>query len=145
MIEVKFECVPGQIRPKLSSIKKISKKIFDFHKIKEADITFIFGDDELLARLKKEFFQKNHYTDVIAFRLNEYKEKLIEGEIYISIPRAKENAKKFKEPFAKEITRLIIHGCLHLIGFKDKTGLEKKEMIKMENNFLTTFDWATLI
>ena len=64
--------------------------LFKSKNIVEADISFIFGDDDLLNKLKKEFFNLDHLTDVIAFRLNEDEEKNIEGEIYISIP-AKEN------------------------------------------------------
>ena len=108
------------------------------------NISFIFGSDELLSNLKKEFFQKDHWTDVIAFRLNEYDEKDVEGEIYISLPRANENAISFGEPYEKEVARLIIHGCLHLVGFNDKSEKEKIEMTKIENNLLSQLDWHKL-
>ena len=81
---------------------------------------------------------------MIAFRLNEYKEKSVEGEIYISLPRAKENAESFGEPFEKEVARLIIHGNLHLLGFEDETEEEKTEMTKLENDFLSQINWQTL-
>jgi probable rRNA maturation factor len=109
------------------------------HNFKKSDITIIFGNDSLLTRLKKEFFQKDQLTDVIAFRLNDYELPEIEGEIYISLPRAKENAKLYKETYDKEILRLIVHGCLHLIGFDDRTKLEKLEMTTMENKVLKLF------
>jgi rRNA maturation RNase YbeY len=97
-----------------------------------------------LSSLKKEFFHKDQWTDVIAFRLNDYDEKELDGEIYISLPRAKENATSFNEPYEKEVTRLIIHGFLHLLGFDDESDEEKKEMTKLENEFLNQTNWQNL-
>ena len=108
------------------------------------DISIIFGDDALLNDLKKEYFNKDHFTDVIAFRLNEYEESSVDGEIYISIPRAKENAKSFNEPFEKEICRLIIHGGLHLLNYHDETEEEKNIMTQKENEYLSQWDWNKL-
>jgi len=98
----------------------------------------------LLSNLKIEYFHKDHLTDVIAFRLNDYDEKDVEGEIYISLPRANENAKSFGEPFDKEVARLIIHGCLHLLGFDDESKEEKTEMTKLENDSLSQNNWQNL-
>ena len=104
--------------------------------IKSCDILIIFGNRKLLQELKNKFFNIDHTTDVIAFRLNEYKEKNIEGEIYICLPVAKENANFFNEPYEREIARLIIHGGLHLIGYKDGTEFERQEMKKLEDKYL---------
>jgi len=104
--------------------------------IKSCNILIIFGNRKLLQELKNKFFNIDHTTDVIAFRLNEYKEKNIEGEIYICLPVAKENAKFFNEPYEREIARLIIHGGLHLIGYKDGTECERQEMKKLEDKYL---------
>jgi rRNA maturation RNase YbeY len=68
----------------------------------------------------------------------------VEGEIYISLPRAQDNAGTFNEPYEKEVSRLIIHGCLHLLGFNDESKKEKKEMTKMENDLLSQVSWQTL-
>ena len=76
--------------------------------------------------------------------MNNYEEQEVEGEIYISLPRAKENAQTYKEPYEKEVARLIIHGCLHLIGYKDKTRSQKKNMREHENYFLNKIDWINL-
>jgi len=127
--------------------KVISDVVFHLFNSKDidgAEISFIFGNDNLLNKLKKEFFNLDHLTDVIAFRLNDDAEKNIEGEIYISIPRAKENAIKFKEPFNRELGRLIIHGCLHLLGFKDESNNEKIEMRVQEDHYLDIMDWKNI-
>ncbi len=109
------------------------------------EIYIVFGDDDLLSKLKKEFFKKDQLTDVIAFRLNEYKEKNVEGEIYISIPRAKENAETFDEPFSKEVGRLIIHGGLHLLNYNDQTEAGKNIMTNKEEEYLNQCNWQDLI
>ena len=98
----------------------------------------------MLADLKKKYFLKDQFTDVIAFRLNDYNKSNVEGEIYISLPRARDNAGNFNEPYEKEVSRLIIHGCLHLLGFNDESKKEKKEMTKMENDLLSQVSWKTL-
>ncbi len=103
---------------------------------KSGNILIIFGNKKLLQELKNRFFNINHTTDVIVFRLNEYKENNIEGEIYICLPVAKDNAEDFNELYEKEIARLIIHGGLHLIGYDDNTENKRKEMQKLEDKYL---------
>ena len=144
MIQVNVEIDPELISIDKDVCKEIIKKVFNTQKIQNTDITIIFGKDELLTPLKKEFFGKDHLTDVIAFRLNECDEKDVEGEIYISLPRANENAISFGEPYDKEVARLIIHGCLHLVGFNDESEKEKIEMTKIENNLLSQLNWHKL-
>ena len=133
------------LAPPISShAEKIVKETFNFKNILDYDISLVFVSDEYLSDLKKKYFEMNHYTDVIAFRLNEYGEPFIEGEVYISLPRAKENAKIFDEPYSREVSRLIIHGCLHLIGLKDKTHTEKENMTNNEDAILKVINWAGL-
>ena len=139
MIKVSIDCDPVLEPPNNGIVSELVLLTLNNHNFKKSDITIIFGNDSLLTELKKEFFQKDQLTDVIAFRLNDYELPEIEGEIYISLPRAKENAKLYKETYDKEILRLIVHGCLHLIGFDDKTKLEKLEMTTMENKVLKLF------
>ena len=109
------------------------------------NVSLVFGSDNLLNELKKEYFDQDHFTDVIAFRLNDYEEKDVEGEIYISIPRAQENADAFNEPFAKEVSRLIIHGGLHLLNYNDETEEERSIMTQKENEYLSQCNWNELI
>ena len=144
MINITSDCDSSLTSPHLKCISKIVKKIFSENNIKSAELSYIFCDDNLMSSLKKKFFKQNHLTDVIAFRLNNYEEQKVEGEIYISLPRAKENAQVYKEPYEKEVARLIIHGCLHLVGYLDKTKSQKKIMDEYENYFLKKVDWLSL-
>ena len=144
MFDISFDCDPKQKSPDYIVFKNIIKKIALIHKIKSGQISYIFGDDNLLLKLKNRFFKKNHFTDVIAFRLNDYDNPFVEGEVYISLPRAKENAKIFGEFYEKEVARLIIHGFLHLIGYLDETDDEKKKMTNLENLLLKKVKWSNL-
>ena len=144
-LKYSIHCDPKFKKPKNSIIESSCDIVFDANKISNVDISFIFCVDELLLGFKKKYFKKNHFTDVIAFRLNEFDKKEIEGEIYISLERALENSIIYNEPFEKEIIRLVIHGCLHLIGFNDKNNLEKKNMTNMENDFLNKINWKGLL
>ena len=100
-----------------------------------------FCDDEYLSKLKLEYFNKNELTDVISFLLSENKSNDLEGEVYISLDRALENSISYSQDYNKEVMRLIIHGCLHLIGFDDETEDEKEKMTLMEDKFLGLKKW----
>ena len=122
----------------------IIKNIFKFNKINIYDISIIFTSDIFVSDLKKKFFSKNQWTDVIAFPLHNNKDTKIEGDIYISMPTAIVNADKYNEPYEKEIARLMIHGVLHLIGFSDDTKKEKDIMSKIEDRLLKETKWKDL-
>ena len=144
MIAVKVDSDPALNGPLESAVISIITSIFESEGIQDSEVSLIFGSDDLLSNLKKEFFQKDQFTDVIAFRLNDYKEKNVEGEIYISLPRTKANGKKFNEPFNKELSRLIIHGGLHLLDYEDESEVDKKIMTEKENHYLELVNWDAL-
>ena len=141
MININIESDPKFKNLNHSIMSSLISYVMDSEGICEADLSFVFGNDKLLNNLKKQFFQKDHFTDVIAFRLNDYDQENVEGEVYISLPRAKENAKKFDQPYNKEIARLIIHGSLHLLGYTDSSKKDKTEMTKKEDIYLTKINW----
>ncbi|HBI39370.1 MAG TPA: rRNA maturation RNase YbeY [Tenacibaculum sp.] len=98
------------------------------------EINYIFCDDSYLHKINVEFLQHDTLTDVISFDYTLGKE--INGDIFISIERVKENASIFNVPFENELHRVIIHGVLHFLGFKDKTDKEKEIMREKENECL---------
>ena len=144
MIKINIESDPKFKKPNDSVIFSLISYVMEQQEISDADLLFIFGDDKLLNHLKKQFFNKDHFTDVIAFRLNDYNQGNIEGEVYISLTRAKNNAKKFNEPYSKEIARLVIHGSLHLLGYEDSSKKDKEEMTKIEDIYLAKVDWGKI-
>jgi rRNA maturation RNase YbeY len=101
-----------------------------------ATISIILTNDEKLQQLKKQYFQQDVLTDVITFNLEEDGDP-VEGEIYISLNRVSENAREFKQVTRRELKRVIIHGCLHLLGYDDQSPEGKKEMTRLENYYLS--------
>ena len=99
-------------------------------------LTYIFCSDPYLLHLNKQFLNHSTFTDVITFDYSA-QPGVIEGEIYISIDRVAENARKFKVPFDNELHRVIVHGALHLIGYNDKGTKEKALMRKKEEAYLS--------
>ena len=128
MINIQYEIDPNIDTPS----EKISTEIISSVLMEEgktlAEILVIFTSDEILSDLKKEFFNKEHLTDVISFRMNDYIEEKVEGEIYISIPQVERNARKFDQSFSRELSRIIIHGSLHLLNYDDSTIDSKNKM-----------------
>ena len=123
----------------------VVKRVLTHYDIKSFDINLIFTSDTYVSALKKEFFSKSQWTDVIAFPLHSENKESIEGEIYISLPTAKENAKLFRQPYSRELIRLVIHGSLHLLGIEDDTIKKKEKMIELEEFFLNDISWEELI
>ena len=96
------------------------------------EVSYIFCDDEYLISLNKKYLDHDTYTDIITFDLGDV-EKEVSGEIYISVERTRENARKFSQSAENEVHRVMAHGILHLLGYKDDTGEGKMEMKKQED------------
>jgi len=116
-------------------IFKIIDKIFLDQNSSFDQISIILSDKKLLNKLKEKYFKLDQYTDVIVFNLEDLN-CLIDGEIYISIDDVKENSKKYSQTFNNEFKRVIIHGILHLLGFKDDSVKKKNIMNKLENKYI---------
>lgn len=102
------------------------------------ELNYIFCSDSYLLEINKEYLQHNYFTDIITFD-NSEDPSAIQGDIFISVDRVKENAAGFGEPFEKELKRVMIHGLLHLMGYKDKTPKEKALMRRKEEDYLSLF------
>lgn len=98
------------------------------------EINYIFCDDVYLNKLNVEFLQHDTLTDIISFDYT--LGKLIQGDIYISIERVRDNASDFDVSFTEELHRVMVHGVLHYCGYKDKTSEEDKLMRKKEDQYL---------
>lgn len=98
-------------------------------------IVLIFTDDSTITDLNQRYFDKTTPTDVIAFTLSD-DETLPEGEIYISVDTAAENAQEYGVTLESELCRLAAHGALHLIGYDDKTDEQRQIMTELENKAL---------
>lgn len=99
-----------------------------------ADISVILCTDEYLLEMNKKYLAHDYYTDIITFDYSE--DKMVCGELFISVDRVKDNAEKEKVSIEKELMRVIIHGVLHLCGYGDKTKKQKETMRKKEDEAL---------
>lgn len=102
------------------------------------EINYIFCDDAYLHKINVEFLQHDTLTDIISFDYT--LGKLLGGDIFISIERVKDNAKDFEVSFEEELQRVLIHGVLHYMGYKDKSETEKEKMRIKENECILLFN-----
>jgi probable rRNA maturation factor len=109
-------------------------KTIKSEKRKEGDINYIFCDDAYLHKLNVEFLNHDTLTDIISF--DNSIGKNLQGDIFISIERVKDNANDFDNTFKEELRRVIIHGILHYCGYKDKTKEDTELMRTKENYYL---------
>lgn len=98
------------------------------------DITYIFCDDDEILKVNREFLQHDYYTDIITFDYT--RGKLISGDIFISLDTVRSNAELVGADYAVELSRVIIHGILHLCGINDKGPGEREIMERNENEAL---------
>jgi len=101
------------------------------------NLDYVFCTDDYLYLLNEKYLGHKTYTDIITFDYSEG--NTVSGEIYISVDRVKENAKRYNVDFDKELQRVMAHGLLHLMGFNDKTDEEKELMRDKENEKINLF------
>ncbi|WP_410221794.1 rRNA maturation RNase YbeY [Pedobacter sp.] len=118
------------------ALKGWVEKVIIAEGYKLEELNFIFCSDEFLLRINQDFLQHDYYTDVITFD-NSEEPKTIVSDIFISIDRVKDNAKLNNVTIHDELCRIMIHGTLHLLGYKDKTLKEKSLMTQKEDYCLS--------
>jgi len=117
-----------------NEISKWISLVIDKEGHKEGDINYVFCDDDYLLKLNEEFLGHDTLTDIISFDYS--LGKILHGDVFISIERAKDNAKEFEVTFQEEMHRLMIHGILHYCGYKDKSDEDSLLMRGKENYYL---------
>lgn len=121
--------------PQKLKIKKWLKTSIEKEGFKLGELNFIFCSDEYLLGINQQYLNHDTYTDIITFD-NSEEEKLIVSDIFISIERVKENAITFKTDAFDEVCRIMMHGTLHLFGYKDKGKAAKALMTQKEDEHL---------
>lgn len=114
-------------------LKEIAKK----HKKKIGEINYVICSDEYLLKINQDFLDHDFYTDIITFDYSEG--EILNGEIYISADRVRDNAISNREKIKVEMIRVMAHGILHMIGFQDKKKKEVEEMRKNEALCISLF------
>jgi probable rRNA maturation factor len=119
-------------------LKLFIEKLFTTEKKRLGNLSYIFCSDEYLLTINRNFLKHDFYTDVITFNLSSSKNE-IEGEVYLSIDRIKDNAKQMGVSFKEEMHRVVFHGTLHLCGYKDKNKTDQQQMRLAENKYLKLY------
>jgi len=135
-IRIYYDEVIFRLKGSRSVLKKLDKVVTGEKKI-TGNLSYIITSDENLKQINIEFLEHDYFTDVITFNYNEG--NIINGEIYISIDRVRENSENYKVSLQEELLRVIIHGLLHLTGYDDKTDFERREMRSREDYWLDLF------
>ena len=121
-----------------SELKLFIQTIFKKEGKKLGQLTYVFCSDEFLLDINRIHLQHDYYTDIITFDLSEGTD-YINGEIYVSADRVKDNATRLGIPISHELHRVIFHGLLHLCGYKDKTKEQVKVMRAKEDFYLNLY------
>jgi len=133
-MEVRIEGDTGPLGDSLEIMLKIVDWACLHLKLQAKSVDVILVDDKTLRELHKIYLDEDTFTDVMTFNLGEDTE--IEGEIYISIDRATEQAGEFGIAIEEELARLMIHGCLHLAGYDDQTETDQQKMKRIEDKYV---------
>lgn len=128
-------------KPILKDRKKLRffiEDLFVIEKKKLGNLVYIFCSDKHLLQINIDFLKHDYFTDIITFDMSNSKTE-IEGEVYISVERIKENAKLEGVSFNEELHRVVFHGALHLCGYKDKKKAESFKMRSLEEKYLKMY------
>ena len=134
MIQFFYENLPESVD---TDYKKWLEDLILSEGKKLGEINYIFCDDEYLLKINQDYLQHDYYTDIITF--DYVKGKTISAEIFVSLQRISDNASTLSRDYEDELRRVLAHGILHLIGYKDKTEEEEKKMRRMEDLYLSKY------
>ncbi len=123
-------------------LKRVSQKVLKEEKKERSNLSIVFVDQGRMKELNKRYLGKNRTTDVLAFGQNQKSkiknQKFVEpllGEIVICLEEVRKNAKRFQTTFEKELTRVLIHGILHLLDYNHEKSLKKAKLMEERENF----------
>lgn len=139
MLEENIAFESEDIHFELTNYQQVSawiKQVIHNHDYQLGELTFIFCSDDYLHKINLEYLDHDTLTDIITFD-NADDEGTIEGDIFVSVERVKENAAELKIPFEDELHRVLIHGVLHLLGHDDTTPELKAAMRQEEDKCLS--------
>ena len=136
---VRFSCadINGIKLRERRKIKAFVKSIFEMEGKELKEINYIFCSDLYLLEINRKYLQHDYLTDIITFDLSESNATV--GEVYISSDRVSENSKIHRTTYSQELLRVIFHGALHLVGYKDKKKSEITIMRSKEDYYLRLF------
>lgn len=118
-----------------SAFRLLARQVLRREGTRTATCSVVFVDDARIRALNRRFLRRNRTTDVIAFPLHE-RGKEIEGEVYVNVDQARRQSRHYHVTPRNELARLVVHGLLHLLGYRDKTPRQKARMTKRQEAYL---------
>lgn len=134
MIDINFEDIEPINEVNVKFLTQWLDKVTQLENKKLGELTFIFTSDDYLLEVNKQYLDHDYYTDIITFDYCE--DDYVIGDLFISIDRVKDNAQTNNTTFQNELNRVIVHGVLHLCGYKDKSEIDEQLMRQKENQML---------
>ena len=122
-----------------NQLKAWLKKVAESEGFKMRNLNYIFCSDEYLHKINLEYLDHDTYTDIITFD-NSEEEEDIEGDIFVSIERVKDNSQELKTEFLDEFRRVLVHGLLHLCGYDDHSEEDEAQMRELESKYISIFN-----
>jgi probable rRNA maturation factor len=135
-IKIYYDQIKYRIH-KTGEIKRFLEKVIADENKTPGDLIFIFTNDENILDLNRKYMKHDYYTDVISFNYSE--KNTVNGEIYISLDTIKRNAILYQATIREELMRVIIHGLLHLCGYRDENAREKEKMFAKQEKKIREF------
>ena len=133
-----FSWAKMPVLAKRKELKSFIEFLFNSEKKELLSLTYIFCSDDQLLKINQDFLKHDFYTDIITFDMSSSGANM-EGEIYISVDRVKDNSLLYITEYNNELHRVIFHGALHLCGYKDKTAQQKILMRELEDKYLNLY------
>ena len=135
-IKIYYDQIKYRIH-KTAEIKRFLEKVITDENKTPGDLVFILTNDETLVEINRSFLKHDYFTDVITFDYSA--ERKVDGEIYMSIDTIRRNALSYKSGIKEELFRVMIHGILHLCGYRDERKKDRKEMFNRQEKKLREF------
>ena len=124
------------VRINQGKLKKKATRILSHLNLKRVTVSLVFCDNKFIKKINKKYLGKNSPTDVISFPLNDIFNPNYLGEVIISVEEALNNSRIYNTSFDYEIVLYMVHGILHLLGYKDYTKMERERMEKKQKEIL---------
>jgi len=134
---IDFQYIENDTLSNTEALNLWLNRVITEEKMEIGELVYVLCNDEYLLKKNIQFLKHNTLTDVITFDYSG--DKIISGDILISTERVVENAKIFNVNYLTELHRVMVHGLLHLLGYKDKIEKDKNTMREKENYYLNKF------
>lgn len=144
MNKIEFYNETSEKVEELKELKKLSKYMIKYMNLKNINFSVIFVDSDTIKDLNKNYRKIDRVTDVITFRLADYEEVYVGrtnvlGDVYICLDKAHEQAKEYNHSYLRELSFLLVHGFLHLLGYDHMNTEDEKKMFSLQEEILDGF------